>query len=202
MNHLAHVVLAGPETGPRLGAFLGDHIKGQAPLASMPADWAVGVLLHRRIDALCDSHPAVGGLIETLPSPWRRYGGIILDVLFDHMLTRHWERFGPIGLDRLGLEIDELLAAHRERLPERLQRFSRWAAHRRLWQRYGEVAVLEEIFGLLAMRHGRRWPLADGARLLDTHGEAVEQAFLELFPDLQAQVGAERERLYSTWASM
>jgi acyl carrier protein phosphodiesterase len=137
-------------------------------------------------------------VLADLPSPWRRYGGIMLDVLFDHMLTRHWSLFGPAPLSQLAGEIDGLLALNRADLPPRLRRFSRWAAERGLWQRYGERAMLEEIFSLLAWRHGRRWPLEEGARLLDSHEAAIEQAFLELFPDLQAQIGAERERLYST----
>jgi acyl carrier protein phosphodiesterase len=62
--------------------------------------------------------------------------------------------------------------------------------------------MLEEIFALLARRHGRRWPLAEGARLLDDHEAAIERAFLELFPDLKARMLDEKERLYSTWASM
>lgn len=202
MNHLAHVVLAGPEEGLRLGAFLGDHVKGRQALDELPAGWAAGVELHRRIDSISDAHPAVLGLLERLDPPWRRYGGVIYDVLFDHMLTRHWSRFGPTDLGRLGREIDLLLARHRPRLPTRLVRFSLWAQGRGLWQRYGERDMLEEIFGLLARRHGRRWPLADGARLLDEHEAAIEHAFLELFPDLLARVADERVRLYSTWSSM
>lgn len=202
MNHLAHVVLAGPEEGLRLGAFLGDHVKGRQALDELPASWAAGVELHRRIDSISDAHPAVLGLLERLDPPWRRYGGVIYDVLFDHMLTRHWSRFGPTDLGRLGREIDLLLARHRRRLPARLVRFSLWAQGRGLWQRYGERDMLEEIFGLLARRHGRRWPLADGARLLDDHEAAIEQAFLELFPDLLARVADERARLYSTWSSI
>lgn len=202
MNHLAHVVLAGPEEGMRLGAFLGDHIKGREALRELPGDWAAGVLLHRRIDALSDAHPAVRGLLERLESPWRRYGGVIFDVLFDHMLTRHWRELGSGSLTGLAGEIDDLLARHRSRLPPRLVRFSLWASHRGLWRRYGERAVLEEIFGLLAHRHGRRWPLAEGLRLLDAHEAAIEQAFLILFADLQAQVGRERSEIQSSWSSM
>lgn len=202
MNHLAHVVLAGPDEGLRVGAFLGDHVKGREALTRLPSSWAAGVGLHRRIDAMSDAHPAVLGLLERLEPPWRRYGGVIYDVLFDHMLTRHWSRFGPTDLDRLGRQIDELLARHRAQLPHRLARFSLWARERMLWQRYGERDMLEEIFTLLARRHGRLWPLAGGARLLDEHEPAIERAFLELFPDLLARMPGERERLYSTWASM
>lgn len=202
MNHLAHVVLAGPGSGMRLGAFLGDHIKGREALQELPDDWAAGVVLHRRIDSLADAHPAVTGLLEQLDPPWRRYGGVIFDVLFDHMLTRHWSRFGPIELPVLAGEIDALLARHRHRLPARLARFSRWAARRRVWCRYGERAMLEEIFTLIARRHGRAWPLAHGANLLDEYGEAIEAAFLELFPQLREQAERERAQIYSIWSSM
>lgn len=202
MNHLAHIVLAGPEDGFRLGAFLGDHVKGRQALADLPKDWAAGVALHRRIDSLSDAHPAVLGLLERLESPWRRYGGVILDVLFDYMLTLHWQRFGPTDLEGLSLQINQLLARHRSQLPTRLVRFSLWAESCGLWQRYGERDMLKEIFALMAHRHGRRWPLADGVRLLDDHGAAIEAAFLELFPDLIARMPKERDRLYSTWSSM
>lgn len=195
MNHLAHVVLAGPEEGLRLGAFLGDHIKGRQALDELPAGWAAGVELHRRIDSISDAHPAVVGLLERLDSPWRRYGGVIFDVLFDHMLSRHWARFGPDRLEEVGGQIDALLAQYRPWLPPRLVRFSLWARSRGLWWRYGEREMLEEIFTLLARRHGRRWPLAEGTRLLDDHEAAIEHAFLELFPDLLARVSEERERL-------
>lgn len=195
MNHLAHVVLAGPGEGFRIGAFMGDHVKGRLALEALPADWAAGVELHRRIDALSDAHPAVTGLLERLEPPWRRYGGVIFDVLFDAMLTRHWSRFGPDDLRRLGAEIDELLARHREKLPERLVRFSIWARRRGLWQRYGERAMLEEIFERMARRHGRRWPLAEGIQLLDIHEATIERAFLDLFPDLLSHARTERARL-------
>lgn len=195
MNHLAHVVLAGPEEGFRIGAFLGDHVKGRLALEDLPWDWAAGVALHRRIDTISDAHPAVIGLLERLEPPWRRYGGVIFDVLFDHMLTRHWSRFGPDDLGRLGGQIDTLLARHRDRLPERLARFSVWARRRRLWQRYGERRVLDDIFSRMARRHGRHWPLSSGTQLLDAHEAAIERAFLELFPDLLGRARVERERL-------
>jgi len=202
MNHLAHVVLAGPDEGFRIGAFLGDHVKGREALTRLPQSWAAGVELHRRIDSLTDAHPTVLRLLERLDSPWRRYGGVICDVLFDHMLTRYWARFGPTDLECFGRQIDQCLARHRSELPPRLVRFSLWAKERGLWQRYGERAMLEEIFTLLARRHGRHSPLAEGVRLLDEHESAIEQEFLQLFPELLARAAAERERLYSVWSSM
>ncbi len=202
MNHLAHVVLAGTDDGLRLGAFLGDHVRGRQALATLPHSWADGVVLHRRIDTLSDAHPAVRALLKRLQPPWRRYGGVIFDVLFDHMLTRHWARFGQVPLERLAGEIDELLARSAPDLPDRLVLFSRWACERGLWMRYGDREMVDEIFRRLARRHGRPGPLADGIELLDAMEDDIERAFLEMFPDLIEQVGKERRRLYSMRSSM
>lgn len=184
MNHLAHLVLAGPDPDHRLGAFLGDHIKGRAALGHLRRGLAEGIVLHRRIDRWADEHPAVTGLLRQLDSPWRRYGGVILDVLFDHMLTRHWHRFGPKPLALLAAETDQLLVAHRSSLPPRLDRFGRWARSVDLWCRYGDRQMLQEIFDRLGRRHGRPSPLPHGLELLEARDAAIERAFLELFPDL------------------
>lgn len=185
MNHLAHVLLAGPDPGYRLGAFLGDHVKGRHALAQLPARQADGVVLHRRIDAWSDGHPAVTSLRARCGPGWRRYSGVILDVLFDAMLVRHWSRFGPTPLPVFAAGIDAMLAEHRDALPERLRLFSLWARRVGLWQRYDDREMLDEIFRRLAARHGRRGPLADGTRLLDAMEPAIEAGFGALFPDLQ-----------------
>ncbi|QOC22206.1 DUF479 domain-containing protein [Wenzhouxiangella sp. AB-CW3] len=202
MNHLAHVVLAGSQEGLRLGAFLGDHVRGRRALSALPPDWAAGVMLHRRIDTLSDSHPAVRALLARFHPPWRRYAGVIVDVLFDYMLSRHWDRFGPAPLGQLSAELDDLLARHAADLPARLVRFSRWARARRLWMRYGDKAMLDEIFYRLAQRHGRPGPLADGIEVLSAREREIESTFLKCFPDLVRQAGEERLRLQSRWSSM
>ncbi|MDX1625075.1 MAG: ACP phosphodiesterase [Wenzhouxiangellaceae bacterium] len=192
MNHLAHLVLAGPETGDRLGALLGDHLKGSSILERLPPDVARGVRLHRAIDRWSDTDPAVTGLVRDLQPPWRRYAPIMLDVLFDHVLARNWDRHGPAPLDEFADGVDAMLIRHDAMLPPRLRRFAAWARATRLWTRYGERAVIEEIFARLAARHGRPSPLADGIRLLDRYGDRIEQAFETLFPRLREKARAFR----------
>ncbi len=190
MNHLAHLVLADGSDGLRLGALLGDHVKGREGLKALPESWARGVLLHRHIDAWSDRHPAVRAFLARLEPPWRRYGGVISDVLFDTMLSRHWERFGPVPLERFARSTDALLARHADELPERLALFSVWARQHQLWQRYQDREMLAQIFAGLARRHQRKSPLARGLVLLDRHEAELESAFLTLFPDLQARIQA------------
>ena len=193
MNHLAHVLLAGSDPDHRLGAFLGDHVKGTATLDAMPAPVAHGVRLHRRIDAWSDSHPAVAALRARSGKRWRRYSGIVFDVLFDTMLVRHWDRFGEGALHDFAGGIDRLLAERRAELPRRLEHFSFWARETRLWERYDDRAMLAEIFARIAARHGRPSPLADGLELLDRMEPEIEETFLRLFPDLRRRARAFRE---------
>jgi len=189
MNHLAHLVLAGPDPDLRFGALLADHVKGRRALDALPDGVRAGVVLHRRIDAWTDAHPAVAKLTQRVGPPWRRYAGVILDVLFDCMLDRHWARFGPMPLRPFAAGIDALMAARAGQMPPRMQRFTTWAREVSLWQRYGERAMLERIFELLARRHGRREPLARGAELLDRFDTEIDAAFLELMPTLRDQAG-------------
>ncbi len=185
MNHLAHLLLAGPHDEFRLGAFLGDHVKGRAALEDLAPARQQGVVLHRKIDSFSDAHPAVRNLLVRLDAPFRRYGGVISDVLFDHMLTRHWERFAEVPLDSFARSTDALLARYRSELPERLQRFAAWAQMQGLWSRYGDRAMLGEIFERIGIRHGRTSPLHRGLEVLDREDGAIEEAFLELYPDLE-----------------
>jgi len=187
MNHLAHLVLAGPNPDDRFGALLGDHVKGRLALERLPPALAGGVRLHRAIDGWTDAHPATRDLLARLTPPWRRYGGVILDVLFDAMLERHWSRFCEISLDQFADDIDRLMREREQEMPPRMRRFTRWARAVGLWRRYGDRQMLDQIFAQLAHRHGRAEPLGSGARLLDRLEPEIERGFLCLFPDLLAR---------------
>jgi acyl carrier protein phosphodiesterase len=185
VNHLAHVVLAGPAPDDRLGAFLGDHVKGVAAVDALPPGLARGVRLHRKIDAWSDNHPAVVDLRARTGPEWRRYSGVILDVLFDAMLVRGWKSWHAVPLTDFARGIDELLAERRNELPSRLVRFADWAARASLWTRYDDREMLEQIFAGLARRHARPSPLHAGTILLDRLEPEIERTFEELFPWLR-----------------
>jgi acyl carrier protein phosphodiesterase len=93
MNHLAHVLLAGDDEALQLGGMLGDFVRGQPDPALFPAPVIRGIRLHRAIDSYTDGHPEVLAAKASLPPPYRRYAGILLDMWFDHLLARdfsHW----------------------------------------------------------------------------------------------------------------
>lgn len=194
MNHLAHLHLAGPDPGLRLGAFLGDVVKGRNALEALPPTLQRGVTLHRLIDRTADAHPAVAAVLAGMQPPFRRYGGIFLDVLFDRELTRRWDELAGVPLPAFADGVDALLSTNRHRLTPRLRRFAAWARARGLWLRYDDRDMLAEIFAGLARRHGRPSPLARGLEVLDAHEREIDEAFSALYPDLMAKVEAFRKK--------
>ncbi|MBM3115050.1 ACP phosphodiesterase [Jeongeupia naejangsanensis] len=94
MNYLSHAVLAGPAPADRAGGVAGDFVKGILP-GALPADLADGVALHREIDAYADLHPAFAASRARVSPLRRRYGGIMVDLFYDHLLAVHWSLFSP-----------------------------------------------------------------------------------------------------------
>ena len=99
MNFLAHLWLTDRARLPLAGAVLGDYFRGALPV-DLPLGLAQSVRLHRRVDAVTDRHPVVV-LARTRFAPGaRRYSGILLDILCDHLLAIDWSRYSEEPLER------------------------------------------------------------------------------------------------------
>lgn len=198
MNYLAHFHLAidiqlsagsGPDSddGLVLGALLGDFVKG--PLrGDYPASWETGIRLHRRIDALTDRHPHSQELLAQLPAQYRRYGGIMLDVCFDHCLSRNWHSFHQQELDEFTQGIYQQLEIRHQQLPpaarrqaQRLQQYDVLAAMQ-------DWRTVENMLARIGQRLRRDNPLHQCAPVLAEQLEQIEATFLQLYPELLEQL--------------
>ena len=99
MNYLGHLYLADPDPQHRLGGMIGDWVKGRLDGHDLPARVRDGVSRHRAVDHYSDTHPVMRRARARFAGRHRRVAGIALDVLWDHFLIRHWERFGDTSLD-------------------------------------------------------------------------------------------------------
>lgn len=117
MNFLAHLWLADQARLPLAGAILGDTLHGALP-PDMPEPLARSVHLHRRIDAATDRHPRVEAGRRRFGPSTRRYAGILLDVLYDHVLARDWAEHS-----------DETLEAFADRAAAAVAAEGRWFEH-------------------------------------------------------------------------
>lgn len=87
MNLLGHAFLSFGDEDVLCGNMMGDFVKGKKILDSYPESIKTGLLLHRKIDAFTDNHPAVLKAKNIFRPFYRLYSGPIIDVLFDHFLA-------------------------------------------------------------------------------------------------------------------
>lgn len=76
-----------------VGQFAGDFARGRT-LAEWPLEVAVGIRLHRHVDAFTDAFAGVQALRAEFDPRLRRYAGIALDVALDQALASNWSVFG------------------------------------------------------------------------------------------------------------
>ena len=190
MNFLAHLVLAGGDENLRLGAMLGDFVRGRDALEGFEPEVRRGIMLHRRIDACTDSLPEVAALLEWLQPPFRRYGGIIVDLAFDHQLALRWNEFSDVSLPDFDRAVREMLARHRRVLPERLTGFMRYADRRGLFAAYREESEILHSLRGVGRRLSRDNPLHRVSEIWSGFEPRVSAGFEPVFRAVQSDVSA------------
>jgi len=193
LNHLAHFHLAGTREDDIVGALLGDYVKG--PLCGqLSAQLENGIRLHRRIDAYTDAHPRLAPLKTPFPAGQRRLAGVVTDLLFDHLLVRHWTRFHDGELSLFAREIHAILLRHQAQLPvAALAHVGRMREYD-LLVRYGEAEVIDGTLRRIGLRLGRAQAMDDAIVLAWQHIDRFEQAFLEFYPQLIEMAAVQRVR--------
>lgn len=188
MNFLAHLFLAGDDDGLLIGAMLGDFIHGNPENSNLPAATRRGVLLHRFIDQYIDSLPEVIQLREQFPAAFRRYGGIIIDLAFDHELANRWDEFSTVPLVEFDRRVREMLARHAGEVPDELTRFMDYADQRGLFARYREEnEILYSLKGI-GTRLSRPNPLHEAGEIWETMRPGFQRCFEQAFPKVRAAV--------------
>src|SRR5688572_426656 len=98
MNWLAHLLLSEPTPEFRIGNLLPDLLPA-SELQTLSPIFRRGVECHRRIDAFTDTHPVFRRSVARLVPPHRRFGGVLIDLFYDHFLATNWRQYSPIPLD-------------------------------------------------------------------------------------------------------
>jgi acyl carrier protein phosphodiesterase len=165
---------------------LGEYVKG--PLrGEWPAGWEQGIRLHRQIDAFSDQHSSRLLFAQLVPSEYRRYAGIILDVYCDHLLSLHWARFQNESLREFSTRIYALLARDMAQLSPPAARMAQRLIDYDVLCIYREWDTVTSALARIGERLARANPLARAGRELSCYLPQAEQIFLEFYPELIAQ---------------
>jgi acyl carrier protein phosphodiesterase len=187
MNYLAHLLLSPPDTAYQVGNLLPDLV--QLPEQERFAGrYREGIEMHRRIDAFTDAHPVTRRSRERLWPTYRRFSGIIVDIVYDHCLIERWGAYHaePVmdflaavrhGLPTVEPELSEKTYRH-------IHSITQWA---------GDYATLEGV-GAAMIRVGNRLrrpvDFTDLQGELERHREGFLEDFDHFFPELLAMTRA------------
>lgn len=166
-----------------MGNFIGDYVKGSA-WKHFPPEVQHGLLLHRHIDSFTDAHPVVRQSVHRLRSTAGRYAAPVTDVLYDHLLAVHWDKYVAVAFDVFADITYQRLAAMASQMPPDLtERLPRMISGRFL-HGYREQHSLAWILGRFSLRLGQKFD----ADLVSAHFfDQIDQYaadFNAFFPEL------------------
>lgn len=161
MNFLAHALLAGQSPSLIVGGVIGDWIKGPLP-GSLPPDLAQGVALHRAIDAFVETHPAFSASRSRVSPARRRYAGVLVDIFYDHVLARDWDRYHDKSLPIYCQSVYRHIQARSTDMPALATSAMALMAQEDWLQSYAVLNGIADVLMRMSHRAKRPNPLAGG----------------------------------------
>jgi acyl carrier protein phosphodiesterase len=188
LNYLAHALLAEPYAHSLIGNIAGDLVKGRLTEQALHPRVIDGIRRHRRVDVLTDSHPRYQALRAGFPPEHRRYAGIVLDVLFDHYLSRHWQRFSYWKQEQFIAGVYAVLNEQQDLLPMELARVAPYWTDADWLRVYADLDGVHAVLKRLSRRLSRRIDLCAILEQALGSDQQLEAGFLEVFHDVQGAV--------------
>lgn len=197
MNYLAHLFLSPDDPELLLGSLIADFTRGR--LETLARDWPPGVVrgiaLHRQVDRFTDDHPRVIRARRRIAPPYRRYSGIILDILFDHYLCRYWSEFTRRDRDEFIRQVYRLLEQRREQLPARLHALVPRMRREDWLGSYRDLEVVGLVFERMSTRLRQPNKLAGALVEVRRHYPELAEDFRRFFPELIVFVQRQQEQM-------
>ena len=183
MNYLAHIYLSRDDELISIGNFMADHVKGNKFKLYAP-DLQKGILLHRQIDSFTDAHELVRKSKRRLDDRYGLYRGIIIDILYDHMLAKNWSIYSDVLLSKYTQSFYLRLNRHYEVLPEKVQYMSKYLIKDDWLLSYAEIEGIRKVLEGMNRRTGGKSDMNLAIHDLIAHYDAFESDFTAFFKDL------------------
>lgn len=151
MNFLAHQYLSGESEKVKIGNFIGDYIKGKKYLDYHP-EIQKGILLHRSIDYFTDRHPIVLQSSNRLKKGYKKYSGVVIDVIYDHFLAKKWDQYHTQAISKFVTQSHEILVRNYLILPYQVKFFLPFIIQSRRLESYSTLEGLQSALEIMSRR--------------------------------------------------
>lgn len=198
MNFLAHLALSDDDDDLMLGNFIADSVRS-AQWEGFKPMVVEGIKLHHKIDFFTDNHPTVDKSKDRLRSRHHKYSGVIVDILYDHFLAKHFEDYKNKALPKFAEEAYALLYRRWDELPHTVQHMLPYMESGNWLVNYGNREGLTRVFKGMSRRASFDNRMDEAADDLFLYYEDYEEEFREFFPLLQDYVQQEINSIPSTY---
>lgn len=187
MNFLAHFYLAYGDEERLVGQFIADAVKGKQ-VHDYSDNIRDGILQHRLIDTMTDSHGAVSKLRAAIREDIGLLSSIAIDVYLDHALATQWSRFHGTPLKEFSQKCYSQLEKHKALLPERMQITLHYM------KQYDWLSHYEQQEGIIRSLRGMSSRVRGGEKLLVAIDKfpllipSIHETFEQVFSDLTVAV--------------
>ncbi len=187
MNWLAHLYLSEPDAAFRVGNLLPDWLR-PCDLVGLPEGFQRGIERHRRIDAFTDAHPLVRQSVRRFEKPFRRYGGVLTDIFYDHFLAVGWGGHSAEPLGEFVHGFYDSVKQVQRHIPAKAcavlehMRAGDWLCS------YATLSGIEMTLRRMSRRLRFPFDLAASMPVLEKHYEDFRADFEAFFPKLQMHV--------------
>ncbi len=196
MNYLGHALLSFHQPEILAGNMIGDYMKGLRILETLPVGIKNGVLLHRKIDAYADAHPALLRAKNLFRPDYRLYSGAVVDSLLDHFLANDPRYFpSEVHLYDFTQGVYRQLENYRLFLPESFQVLMPYMASENWLYNYRHLKGMQSALQGL-VRRARYMNNSDRAyELLVTHYYELNQHYFDFIDDVVLYVKNELNKI-------
>lgn len=141
--------------------------------------------MHRQIDVVTDTHPAVKILNEQLAGRFGRYATVLSDIGFDYYLYQNWEEFGPAPWPEFCAGTYHCILRARPHMPEKAAGYATNMVREDWLRLYTTKEGMAAVYRRLRKRVSRPEKLEGIGTILGDYDAEFNQAFQALFPALQ-----------------
>ena len=153
-------------------------------MSRFPKGVEQGIRLHRYLDCYTDTHPALSNARQTMSDVPRRFSGIVMDVMFDHHLARHWESVSDLSLQSHEQQVLAALSLHEAHFPLPLKRFMQVLERENVLQKNIHLASIELTLSRIARRSTTFASVALNVQQLAPLRDTLVDPFNSFYPDL------------------
>jgi acyl carrier protein phosphodiesterase len=191
VNYLAHIYLSGNDEQVIVGNFIGDAVKGR-DFTHFPQGIQNGITLHRKIDHFTDTHTLIKEANLLFAPYYAKYAGVVTDIVFDHLLVKHWSSFQseplPLFLDHINM----ILLKWFHQMPLRMKLYMPYWVKNRWPELYGTFDGLCRVLKGMARYTSLPENAENAVRVIMDNKELLSSIFLDFFEQIQQELIVEK----------